>query len=106
MLVDCKGGGGSCKDDTISIHIEPKMKFINQYSFGLMAACVLLVVVIFTLRGELNGRHVIALGALSLGIVLAYRFLSPGSSSPVDTDMILAEIHSGSPVLLEFQSPY
>ncbi|HEY42397.1 MAG TPA: TMEM208 family protein [Anaerolineae bacterium] len=82
------------------------MKIINRYSFGLMAAVVFLVIVIFTLRGGLNGRHLIVLGALSLGIVLAYRFLNPDSSSPVDSDRILAEIHSGSPVLLEFQSPY
>jgi low temperature requirement protein LtrA len=82
------------------------MKFINQYSFALIATVVLLVVVIFTLRGGLNSQHLIALGALFLGIVLAYQFLNPGSGSSDKSEMILAEIQSGSPVLLEFQSPY
>jgi hypothetical protein len=82
------------------------MKLINQYSFPLIAAVVLLILVIFTLRGEPNWRHYVAFGALFLGIVLAYRFLNPGSSSSVESDRILTEIHSGSPVMLEFQSPY
>jgi len=106
MFVDCKGGGVSCKDDTIRIYTESKMRLINQYSFPLIAAVVLLVLVIFTLRGEPNWRRYFAFGVLFLGIVLAYRYLYPGSSSTTDSDRILAEIHSGSPVLLEFQSPY
>jgi hypothetical protein len=106
VFVDCKGGGVSCKDDTIPVYLESMMKLINQYSFTLMVAVVLLIFVVFTLRAGPNWRHLIALGALSLGIVLTYRFLKPGASSSADVDRILAEIHSGSPVLLEFQSPY
>jgi drug/metabolite transporter superfamily protein YnfA len=82
------------------------MKLINQYSFPLIAAVALLILVIFTLREEPTWRHYVAFGVLFLAIVLAYRFLNPGSSSSVESDKILAEIHSGSPVLLEFQSPY
>lgn len=82
------------------------MKFINQYSFVLVAVIALLVLVVFSLRGGLQLPHLIALGALSLGIVLTYQFLNPGSGSSDKSERILAEIQSGSPVLLEFQSPY
>jgi len=82
------------------------MKFVNQYSFVLVAVIVLLILVVFTLRGGLKSQHLIALGALFLGIVLAYQFLNPGSGLSDKSEMILAEIQSGSPVLLEFQSPY
>jgi hypothetical protein len=106
VFVDCKGGGVSCKDDTILNCLETAMKFINQYSFVFVAIVALLVLGFFTLRGGLEFQHLIALGALSLGIILAYRFLNPGSGSSDESERILAEIQSGSPVLLEFQSPY
>ena len=82
------------------------MKFINQHSFVLVVVVALLVLVVFTLRGGLKLGNLIALGALSLGIVLAYRLLNPGSGSSDQTEKILAEIQSDTPVLLEFQSPY
>lgn len=82
------------------------MKFINQYSFVLVAVIALLVLGVFTLRGGLKLQSLLALGALSLGIVLTYRFLNPGSGSSDQSERILAEIQSGLPVLLEFQSPY
>jgi hypothetical protein len=106
VFVDCKGGGDSCKDDTIHNYLETAMKFINQYSFVFVAVFAFLILGVFTLRGGLRVQHLIALGALSLGIILAYRFLNPGSGSSGKSEMILAEIQSGSPVLLEFQSPY
>ena len=106
MSVDCKGGGVSCKDDTILICLETTIKFINQYSFVLMAVIVLLILGAFTLRSGLKLQYLIALSALSLGIILAYRYLNPGSGSSDESERILAEIQSGSPVLLEFQSPY
>ncbi len=104
--MDCKGGGVSCKDDTILICLETALKYINQYSFVLVAVVVFLILGGFTLRSGLKWPSLIALGALSLGIVLAYRFLNPGSGSVDQSERILAEIQSGSPVLLEFQSPY
>jgi hypothetical protein len=82
------------------------MKFINQYSFILAVLIALLVLVIFTLRGGLKLPYLIALGVLSLGVVLTFRFLNPGPGSSDKSDRILTEIQSGSPVLLEFQSPY
>ncbi|HEY45632.1 MAG TPA: hypothetical protein G4O14_02475 [Anaerolineae bacterium] len=82
------------------------MKFINQYSFVLMTVVVLLVLGVLTLRGGLKLQHLLALGALSLGVFLAYRFLDPGPGSSDKSERILAEIQSGSAVLLEFQSPY
>lgn len=82
------------------------MKFINQYSFVLLVVIALLILGVFTLRSGLKLQNLLALGALFLGIVLAYRFLNPGSGSSDQSESILAEIQSGSPVLLEFQSPY
>jgi hypothetical protein len=82
------------------------MKFINQYSFVFVAVIAFLILGVFTLRSGLKIQHLIALGALTLGVILAYQFLNPGSGSSDKSKMILAEIQSGSPVLLEFQSPY
>jgi membrane protein implicated in regulation of membrane protease activity len=82
------------------------MKFINQYSFIIVAVVALVVLGVFILRGGLKLQNLLALGALILGIVLAYRFLNPGSGSSDQSERILAEIQSDSSVLLEFQSPY
>jgi hypothetical protein len=71
-----------------------------------VAVAALLILGLFTLRSGLKLQNLLALGALILGIVLAYRFLNPGSGSSDQSERILAEIQSDSSVLLEFQSPY
>jgi hypothetical protein len=45
-------------------------------------------------------------GALTLGLMLSFLLLQPGSSTAQDTGEVLAQIGSGQPVLLEFQSNY
>lgn len=82
------------------------MLLLNQYSFLLLAAvCVLAMGLVLRRRG-LHGYEVFALASLVVGFALAFWLLRPGPSSASDPGQLAAEIGSGTPVLLEFQSPF
>jgi hypothetical protein len=48
----------------------------------------------------------VALGALGLGLGLAFLLLNPGASTLTEAEVVQARIGAGVPVLLEFQSVY
>jgi thioredoxin 1 len=80
------------------------MMFFNQYSFILAAALAFLALAWALLRDGAKGSDLAALGALLLGLVLAYSIFRPGAGSPAPA--IESQIGQGTPVLLEFQSEY
>ena len=82
------------------------MAFINQYSFTLIAGTLIILFSFFIFRREIGQRQIISLAALILGFLLAYWFFSPGASSAGGSDRAVDVIGAGTPVLLEFQSPY
>ncbi len=82
------------------------MQFLNQHSFTLTGAAALLALGYFLLKDGATGSDWLALGALALGLGIAWWFLSPGPSTLTQGEQIAARIGSGEPVLLEFQSPY
>lgn len=82
------------------------MSFINQHSFALLSAVVLLALAVFLFRDGVQGSDLVALGALVLGLGLAFWLLSPGPSTLRETETVQAQIGAGVPVLLEFQSVY
>lgn len=82
------------------------MTFINQYSFLIVAVATILLLGFYLLRKGIEGSSFIAIGALVLGILLAFLLLRPGSSFSQETENVLAQIGSGQPVLLQFQSNY
>lgn len=82
------------------------VQFLNQYSFTLGAAISLLVLAIWLFRDGVTLNDLLAFGALALGLGLAYIFFKPGESSANSPSAVLEEIGAGTPVLLEFQSPF
>jgi len=81
-------------------------RFFNQHSFTLLAATSIVVLAIVLFRDGIEAGDLIALGALSVGLLVAYGFLQPGPSSLSEVEQVEAQIGNGRPVLLEFQSPY
>ena len=61
---------------------------------------------IWLLRDGVTLNDLLAIGALVIGLGIAYYFFNPGESTHSDSEQVLDEIGAGSPVLLEFQSPY
>jgi energy-coupling factor transporter transmembrane protein EcfT len=82
------------------------MQFINQYSFVLMAIIVFFVLLVYFLRNGLGQRELIALAALLLGVAVAIILFNPGDSTLSDDETPGELIGSGTPILIEFQSPY
>jgi NADH:ubiquinone oxidoreductase subunit K len=82
------------------------VRIFNQYSF--LAAAVFLIGLIAVLANRARARQgaYLVLALVVLAILVAWYFLRPTSSSLADTAEIQAQIGSGVPVLLEFQSPY
>jgi len=82
------------------------MAFLNQNSFTIAAAASLLGLAAFLLRDGVRGSDLVALGALALGLGLAFLLLNPGVSTLTEAEAVQARIGAGVPVLLEFQSVY
>jgi hypothetical protein len=80
--------------------------WVNQHSFLLAASAALVVLAVILLRDGVRGSDLVALGALCLGLALAYALLRPGESTLRQATAVRAEIGQGRPVLLELQSPY
>ena len=81
-------------------------RFINHHSLSLFAGASLLLLAVFLFRDGFRASDLVALGALILGLVIAYGFLQPGPSTLSGVAEVEAKIGAGQPVLLEFQSPY
>lgn len=86
--------------------IEDMQHWVNQYSFLLAAAAAMLVLAAVLLRDGVRPADLVALGALCLGLALAYALLRPGASTETQAASIDRLLGAGRPVLLEFQSPY
>lgn len=90
----------------MAIRTAPMQIFLNQHSFVLGAGAAVLLLAVFLLRDGVRGGDLLALGALCLGLALAYALAAPGRSSTNDAAAVRARIGAGQAVLLEFQSPY
>lgn len=78
--------------------------WINQNSFLITAAAATVILAAVLFRDGIRTSDLIALGALAAGLALAYFLLRPGPAATSESAQ--AEIGRGTPVLLEFQSPY
>ncbi|MFV1857824.1 MAG: hypothetical protein ACC647_00550 [Anaerolineales bacterium] len=81
-------------------------QFLNQHSFTLGAAVSLAFLAIWSLRDGITLNDLLAFGALALGLGIAYFFFNPRESTETDVEAVLENIGAGTPVLLEFQSPF
>jgi hypothetical protein len=82
------------------------MQFINQYSFTIVAGVTLILFTAVVFRQGIGLPQMTALVALILGFLLSYWFFNPGESTSGGAQHAQRTIGSGTPVLLEFQSPY
>lgn len=81
-------------------------QYFNQHSFTISAVGSLLLLTIWLLRDGVKAADLVAIGALLIGLVAAYVLFGPGPSSVTEADQLRARIGAGTPVLLEFQSPF
>jgi len=80
--------------------------FFNQYSFLILSCIAVTALLLWAgLRGFRTDR-LLAAGALALGCALALLLFAPQASPPSTAGDAASAIGNGSPVLLEFQSPY
>jgi non-homologous end joining protein Ku len=82
------------------------VQILNQYSFLLVAGLGLAVLAFALLRDGVKGSDLIALASLALGFTAAFALLRPRGSTVGEAEAVLQQIGRGTPVLLEFQSPY
>jgi hypothetical protein len=83
------------------------MKFLNQYSAAWMAAFLLILAGILLFRRKPRWPQFLAFGLLAAALVAAWIVIHPRQSAQADdAAQIQARIGQGTPVLLEFQSPY
>jgi hypothetical protein len=80
--------------------------WLNQHSFLVASAAAVLVLAVVLLRDGIRPGDLVALGALCLGLALAFALLRPGASPLGQASLVRDRIGRGQPVLLEFQSPY
>ena len=80
-------------------------RIFNQFSFIIGALLVLIVAALLLARRKNRLRTGLLLGTLVLLLAAAWLVLHP-SGQEVTADQIRQQIGAGSPVLLEFLSPY
>lgn len=82
-------------------------QIINQYSALWMAGAFVLLVVLIILRHKPKVSDYVALGVVIIGLALAWTTLHPRQTPLMgDAKLVQEMIGAGTPVLLEFQSPY
>lgn len=81
--------------------------FFNQYSFLLLAIGLLIVAGIILLTRKPKWNDYLAFGMIAGGLLLAWVILHPRQTALMgDAKMVQEMIGAGTPMLLEFQSPY
>lgn len=83
------------------------MNILNQYSFIWLAAAVTLIAALVFLRKKPRLPDFLAVGVILLALVAAWFVLRPRQTLlSGEAAEVQARIGQGTPVLLEFQSPY
>jgi len=93
--------------DNWTIDGGEKLVIFNQYSAIWLAAFLLVIAGVILLRRRSKWHQVLAFAILVLALVIGWIFLHPSQSSQINNAaQVQASIGGGTPVLLEFQSPY
>jgi hypothetical protein len=83
------------------------VSIFNQYSAVWIAAFLVAIAGVILLRRNAKWPRFLAFCVLVLGLVAAWIFLHPRQTTQVNNAaQVQASIGQGTPVLLEFQSPY
>jgi thiol-disulfide isomerase/thioredoxin len=82
-------------------------QFINYYSFLLVTIGIMAVAALVLLTNKPKTNDFISFGMISLIAIMAWVILHPRQTPLMDDAKLVQQmIGSGTPVLLEFQSPY
>lgn len=82
------------------------MSFFNQYSYFVIGGIVLLIAAYLILRREQTLPRILGVAGLA-ALFLGFWFLIRPEQTPhAGSAELQAQIGAGTPVLLEFQSPY
>ena len=83
------------------------MTFFNQYSAVWIAVFLVIIAGVILLRKRPKWPQITVFSILVVGLVAAWIFLHPRQSGPVvNAAQVQESVGQGTPVLLEFQSPY
>lgn len=82
------------------------MALVNYYSFVFAICLFIILLSIGVLRKGINLTKIIVLGLVFAGLILIWFLIKPIQNVNVNQDHSLNLIGNGTPVLLEFQSPY
>jgi hypothetical protein len=82
------------------------MNPLNLYSAPLLLVIVILLAGVVLLRRGVSRGRVVALGLIGLGLLAGWWFVRPVQTPHADIAALRSQIGAGTPVLLEFQSPY
>lgn len=82
-------------------------QFINYYSFLLVTIGIMAVAALILLTNKPKTNDFISFGVISLIAIMAWVVLHPRQTPLMDDAKVVQQmIGAGTPVLLEFQSPY
>lgn len=82
-------------------------RIINQYSALWIAITLIAIIGLILLRRGFKWTDVLALGVVAAGLLVAWTLLHPRQTPLMqDSKQVQEMIGAGTPVLLEFQSPY
>ena len=82
-------------------------QLFNQYSAIWIASAFILLVILIIFRKKPRAGDLVALAVVTIGLGIAWMALRPTQTPLMDDARMFQEmIGAGTPVLLEFQSPY
>jgi hypothetical protein len=82
------------------------MSLVNHYSFVFAACLFIILLAIGVFRKGINLTKIVVLGLVFAGLIVIWFLIKPTQNVNVNQDQSLKLIGNGTPVLLEFQSPY
>jgi uncharacterized membrane protein YqjE len=82
------------------------MQYFNQHSFTISSLVILILAIIFLNRFVEKSYAYLGVFLLLAALTIVWFFFRPISSKHDDLTAFQSQIGSGTPVLLEFQSPY
>ena len=81
--------------------------FFNQYSFAILSVVLVLAAGVILLARKPRWKDYLAFSVILVGLVVAWVILHPRQTPLMDDARAVKDrIGLGTPVLLEFQSPY
>ena len=80
---------------------------LGQYSFVLVLLVIFIVAAFILLRRQLRWQEFLSLGVIGFGLIAAWGVLHPVQTPLMESaQKVQNMIGQGTPVLLEFQSPF